>query len=90
MDKACAKEQNGYWSSTCEMFARAGACFVTDALLAKGAKNDYLSGHSECCVSMQFNNDGTSEVIKATPQGKERQRINDAIRIMLNDLFKIS
>lgn len=81
MDQLRSKEQHGYWSSLCEMFARAGACFVTDELATMDAKNDYLSGHSESCIAVS--DDG---VVRAMPQGEERARINAAFREMFRSL----
>ncbi len=87
MDKVMAKEKHGYWSSLCEMFARAGACFVNDELAAKGCRNDYLTGHSESCVAVEYDSDGNKTVIHAMPEGEERKRINEAFRKMLKILF---
>ena len=88
MDEITSKDSHGYWSSTCEMFARAGACFLTDALKDLGARSDYLSGHSESCVGVKYDTDGNSTYIKAMPTGEDRKAINEAIREMLNDLIQ--
>lgn len=87
MDECSAKDSFGYWASTCEMFARAGACYLADKLAEKGGKSDYLCGHSESCVGFKAarNGDGI-EIIKAMPQGEERKRINAAISEMIEDL----
>lgn len=82
MDDCTAKDKFGYWSSTVEMFARAGACYLTDMLKAKGAKSDYLSGHSESCVGMDKN----LNPVYAMPRGEERKAINAAIHDMIEDL----
>jgi hypothetical protein len=82
MDDCTAKDKFGYWSSTVEMFARAGACYLTDMLKAKGAKSDYLSGHSESCVGMDKN----INPVYAMPRGEERKAINAAIHDMIEDL----
>lgn len=82
MDDCAAKDKFGYWSSTVEMFARAGACYLTDMLKAKGAKSDYLSGHSESCVGMDKN----LNPVYAMPRGEERKAINAAIHDMIEDL----
>lgn len=82
MDDCTAKDKFGYWSSTVEMFARAGACYLTDMLKAKGAKSDYLSGHSESCVGMDKN----LNPVYAMPCGEERKAINAAIHDMIEDL----
>ena len=70
-DGAYAKTDNGYWSSACEMFARAFACYVSDKLREKGIRSDYLTGHSEYTVY---------------PRGEERKQINEAIDKMIDDL----
>lgn len=82
MDDCTAKDKFGYWSSTVEMFARAGACYLTDMLRARGAKSDYLSGHSESCVGMDKN----LNPVYAMPRGEERKAINAAIHDMIEDL----
>lgn len=82
MDDCTSKDKFGYWSSTVEMFARAGACYLTDMLKAKGAKSDYLSGHSESCVGTDKN----LNPVFAMPRGEERKAINAAIHDMIEDL----
>lgn len=76
MDKCHSKDAHGYWASECEMFARAGACYVTDKLREACAINDYLSGHSECAIGTYVRDDGTEERVIAIPQGEERKHIN--------------
>lgn len=78
-DAIYSKSGNGYWASACEMAARAFACYVTDKLSEKGFRNDYLSGHSECCRTEDF---------AAIPQGDERKRINAAFDELFEDLKK--
>ena len=70
-DKEYAKTDNGYWSSSCEMFARAFACYVSDKLAEKGIKSDYLTGHSESTVY---------------PHGEERKAIDKAFDEFFADL----
>lgn len=86
MDDCTSKDKFGYWSSTVEMFARAGACYLSDMLKAKGAKSDYLCGHSECCVGSNITRDGEIELVYAMPRGEERKAINSAIQEMIEDL----
>lgn len=86
MDRISSREKNGYWSSEVEMFARAGACYLTDMLREKGGRSDYLSGHSESCVGMTTDNGGEIKFIPAMPQGEERKRINRAFREMIEEL----
>lgn len=86
MDDCTSKDKFGCWSSTVEMFARAGACYLSDMLKAKGAKSDYLCGHSECCVGSNITRDGEIELVYAMPRGEERKAINSAIQEMIEDL----
>lgn len=62
-----------YWSSETEMFARAFASYVHDKL----GESDYLVGHSEGNYPIT-KKDGTETTVSISPQGKERERINDA------------
>lgn len=62
-----------YWSSETEMFARAFASYVYDKL----GESDYLVGHSEGNYPIT-KKDGTETTVSISPQGKERERINDA------------
>lgn len=64
-DHYFSKGDKGYWSSACEMAARAFACYISDKLAEKGMRNDYLCGHSEAAAA-------------AIPHGEERERINRA------------
>ena len=66
-----AKTDNGYWTSACEMFARAFACYVSDKLSEKGIKSDYLTGHSEYTVF---------------PRDEERKAINEAMDRLVDNL----
>lgn len=62
-----------YWSSKAEMFARAFASYVHDKL----GESDYLVGHSEGNYPIT-KKDGTETTVSISPQGKEKERINDA------------
>ena len=42
-----SKLGHDYWTSDCEMFARAFACYIKDKLAEKGITDDYLCGHCE-------------------------------------------
>lgn len=86
MDGIYSRDAFGYWSSLCEMFARAGACFLNDRLSEAGGRSDYLCGHSESCISLCRRPDGSMEIIKAVPSGKERTCINSAMEDMITDL----
>lgn len=81
-DKQHSKTDNGYWASKVEMFARAFACYVTDKL---EGKSDYLSGHSELAVSLAVVR-GETAVIKAIPDGEERETINKCFDELIQDL----
>lgn len=63
----------GYWSSNCELFARAFACYVRDKLTAAGMRNDYLVAHAE---SHMFTSNG--KTYYAYPRCEERTKINAA------------
>lgn len=80
MDDCYAKEDKGYWSSWCEMFARAFACYVLDKI--KPGQSDYLCGHAECALSV----DTDGNVFKAFPEGEERAAINKAIDNLMDTL----
>lgn len=62
-----------YWSSDCELFARAFSVYVLDSLKEKGIDSPYLTGHAEIS-GMTL--DGTP--IPTFPTGVERQKINEA------------
>lgn len=72
-DHYFSKGDKGYWSSACEMAARAFACYISDKLAEKGMRNDYLCGHSEAAAA-------------AIPHGEERKRINRAFDELFNAL----
>lgn len=86
MDGIYSRDSFGYWSSLCEMFARAGACYLNDRIKEFGGRSDYLCGHSESCISLCSCPDGGTEIIKAVPSGKERTAINNAMKDMITDL----
>lgn len=82
MGKECEKD-GGYWESNVEMTARAFACYVMDKL---PYRSDYLAGHAECAVTLIPGKDGNMEVLKAYPQGAERQAINAVFDEIVADL----
>ena len=70
-----SKERAGYWSSICEMFARAFDCYIHDKLTAAGITDTYLSGYSdEYCYEGHY----------AYPRGEERKKINETIDAMMD------
>lgn len=81
-DKQYSKDSHGYWSSECELFARAFACYLSDKLASEGKRNDYLNGHCNTYVSM----DKKGNWIYAYPRGDERIRINEAIDELISEL----
>lgn len=74
MDDECKKE-GGYWQSPSEMAARAFACYVMDRLQYR---SDYLDGHAESAVTAVIERDGSTGVLRAYPEGAEREAINEA------------
>lgn len=65
-----------YWAQPHEMFARAFESFVSDELEAKGRRNTYLTAARK------------TEQSPAYPGGEERQRINSALRGLVETLKK--
>ena len=66
-----------------ELTARAFACYVQDRL---PYRSDYLDGHAECAVSLVSSTGGEPEVIRAYPQGAEREAINAVFDEIVADL----
>lgn len=79
-DKVYRKSGHGYWSSRCEMFARAFDCYVTDRLAERGWRNDYLTSNADSFTLVA--DDGMT--YRAYPCGKERERLNG----LFDELFK--
>lgn len=82
LDKAFSKTDQGYWRSEVELFARAFASYVHDKLPEN--TSDYLVGHSEMVA--QYVQDETTVQIPTSPQGKEREAINQAFDRALESL----
>lgn len=82
MGKECEKD-GGYWDSNVEMTARAFACYIKDKL---PYRSDYLAGHADCAVTFVTGKDGTTEVLKAYPEGEERRAINAVFDEIVADL----
>lgn len=80
-DTIYSKEGKGYWKSTEEMFARAFACYIHDKL---PWRSDYLCGHSESAVFMDYSGDKAT-IVKAIPQGEERERLNQCFDKMFEE-----
>lgn len=77
-DGAFVKDGHGYWTSPCEMFARAFACYVKDCL---GEKSDYLIAHADCYM-FEFDDQDAC----AIPQGEEREIFNEMFDVLFSDL----
>ena len=77
------ERDGGYWDSNVEMSARAFACYVMDKL---PYRSDYLVGHAENAVGLSSDSDGKTCVIRAYPQGKEREAINAVFDEIIADL----
>ena len=79
------EKDGGYWDSEVEMTARAFACYIKDRL---PYQSDYLVGHAESCVGLYTNKDGSTEAVRAYPQGEERKAINAAFDDLIAELKK--
>lgn len=83
LDKNFTKAGNkGYWQSDIELFARAFASYVNDKL--KPASSDYLVGHSEMMGTIDV--DGELKNVYVSPQGEDRNRINAAFDVLIQEL----
>lgn len=82
MGKECEKD-GGYWESNTEMTARAFACYVKDRL---PYCSDYLTGHADCAIALVTDKNGDLELLKAFPEGEEREAINAVFDEIVADL----
>lgn len=80
-DRTYSKHSNGYWSSDCEMFARAFDCYVSDKLKKGLYVNEYLTGHANCYVMKK-----EGESIYAIPTGHEREVIFEKFDELIEDM----
>jgi hypothetical protein len=71
-DEQYSKMGHGYWSSPCEMFARAFDCYVSDKLKEAGVQSQYLTSHADAYSAVR--SDGTE--IFAFPRGEERKELS--------------
>ncbi len=78
-DGMFTKAGHGYWTSRCELLARAGAAYIKDKCAERGIRNDYLSGHAD---GPGISDKGVTHY--TSPQGSEREAINAAF----DELFK--
>lgn len=81
-DELYKKSGNGYWSSDCELFARAFDCYFVDKMKKAGMVNTFLSAHAE-----SFTTFFEGKTIYAYPRGAEREKINECFDKMLEDVF---
>ncbi len=81
IDELHSKSSHGYWSSDCELLARAGAAYIKDKCEALGIRNDYLSGHADMAP---VEKDGKWHY--PSPQGNERKLINEAFDAFIEDI----
>lgn len=77
-DTHYAKDAYGHWASSCEMLARAFACYVKDVL---GCKSDYLIAHADV-YEFEFDNMKAC----AIPQGEERDLYNELFDVLFYKL----
>jgi hypothetical protein len=79
LDSAFSKASHGYWSSTQEMLARAGAAFVHDRCDALGVVDDYLTRPGSDTVRTL-----SGKVLHLEPAGDERLATIEAIRALVD------
>lgn len=82
-DKLHSKE-GGYWSSRCEMFARAFACYVEEKMKKFGMVDSYLSDHAFC-----FHEKLEDKEIYAIPVGEEKDYLFRTFDKMVDELKDI-
>ena len=88
LDRIQSKSGKAYWQTDCELFARAGAAFLSDRLKMAGARDDYLSGHADSiAVHVPYLcNKQEQKTVYGAPQGQERADINQAFSELFRDL----
>ena len=82
IDSSYSKSGHGYWSSDCELLARAGAAYIKDKCSELGVRNDYLSGHADTFPVGK----GSDDLHYTSPQGEERKTINKAFDAFFGEL----
>jgi hypothetical protein len=80
-----SEKDGGYWDSNTEMTARAFATYIMDTL---PGRSDYLAGHAECAVTFETDRDGNTTILKAYPEGAEREAINAVFDEIVAELKK--
>ncbi len=81
-DELFSKSGHGYWSSTCEMFARAFDCYIADKLKEYQIIDTYLSRGAD---SFSWKEDDI--IYRAYPVGDERAKINAAFDALIHAVF---
>ena len=81
-DSQYQKAGHGYWSSACELFARAFDCYVSDKMGQSGWTDDYLTSHADAYCSTVG-----GKKVYAIPCGEERDRITSAFDALFPDLI---
>ena len=66
--------KEAYWTSPCEMLARAGAIYIENKFAEKGFRNDFLSGNSHYEA---INGEGV--VVKPIPNAEEQAKFNECM-----------
>ena len=84
-DELFSKSGHGYWSSECEMWARAFDCYVSDKLKEHSVIDTYLSRGAN---SYRYK-DG-EQVYYAYPRDDERKEINAAFDLLMTRLFALN
>ena len=74
--------KGGYWSSDCELIARAGAAWIHDRISEAGITNDYLCGHAE---GVGLTDTGIAHL---SPQGSERKQFDRMFDAWVADLVE--
>ena len=82
-DSQYQKAGHGYWSSACELFARAFDCYVSDKMGQSGWTDDYLTSHADAYCSTVG-----GKKVYAIPCWEERDRITSAFDALFLDLIE--
>ena len=77
-----------YWSSTCEMFARAGAAYLALKGADMGIRNDYLLGHAFDSVKLDDDKD-SENIAYIYPIGEEMEAFGEAFENVIKKAKEI-
>ena len=75
------KAEDYYWSTPCEMFARAAAVYLENKFDALGFRNDFLSGNASMTVSNSAGQRGNP-----VPNAEEQQHFNGLMDAFLEEV----